>query len=555
MRLTLEAAAAVVTAADTDTRQLRGVVVPYGQPGNTSAGRVTIDAGAVRVPDKLSRVKSFLEHGRQVPTGFGLEAADAADGLSMVFNIARTPDGDRALLEASEGIRDAFSVELDNVVIRAGHVTSADLVAVAQVAVPAFHGAMIAAADTPGPVPADPDSADPGELEAADALAPGEYAVPAGAVLTVPDDAADDGAPEPAADAAAPTPTGGTMNDQLAASRTLAMTPTRPTPARGSERRLWAARAAEALRGATDAAAVNAALADITPADSGTDGVFPRPAWIGELWQPNQARRPLVDAIGVQPLTGMKVEGWKWETMPEVAPYAGNKEEVPTSPAKIVPAEAAAQRIAGGWDLDRIYVDFSTGFLEAFQEAAVRDYRRKSGTYFLNGHAAIVGPPAIAAADGILADATDLGPSADLVAAIQEVVGFLIGNGAQVSFLAMAGDAFQDFFGMTSDEAPWWLAKQAVINLDGTTDLASVTVVVDPNLPAGTVAGGDREAVDLYETGPINVNAINLPNGGVDFGLFGYWAQLVHDGDGLAKTTVGAGGAAAAAVPSSSYGE
>ena len=49
------------------------------------------------------------------------------------------------------------------------------------------------------------------------------------------------------------------------------------------------------------------------------------------------------------------------------------------------------------------------------------------------------------------------------------------------------------------------------------------------------MSSGQGEA---YETGPINVNAINLPNGGVDFGLFGYWAQLVHDDDGLAKATV-----------------
>ena len=63
-------------------------------------------------------------------------------------------------------------------------------------------------------------------------------------------------------------------------------------------------------------------------------------------------------------------------------------------------------------------------------------------------------------------------------------------------------------------------------------------MVVEPSLPAGTVVGGDRDAVSLYETGPINVNAVNVPNGGVDYALFGYWAQLVHDNDGLAKATV-----------------
>ena len=40
--------------------------------------------------------------------------------------------------------------------------------------------------------------------------------------------------------------------------------------------------------------------------------------------------------------------------------------------------------------------------------------------------------------------------------------------------------------------------------------------------------------------GPINVQAVNLPNGGIDLGLFGYWAQQVHDDDGLATITVDA---------------
>jgi hypothetical protein len=317
----------------------------------------------------------------------------------------------------------------------------------------------------------------------------------------------------------------------------LSMTPARradPT----ADGRLWASRAAEALRGATDASSVMAALADITPANAGTDGLFPRPTWLGELWAPRSVARPLVDAIGVKPLTGMTVEGWKWAVEPVVAPYAGNKTEVPTSPASVVPATAPAHRIAGGWDLDRIYVDFSTGFLEAFQAAAVRDYQKKSQTYFINGHAAITGPPAIAAAEGILADATDLGAQPDLVTAIQAVTTFLLGNGANVSFIAMASDAYADFFQLTSSEAPWWLSGQSSINLNGTVDIASSTIVVDPSLPAGTVLGGDREAVSLYETGPINVNAVNLPNGGVDFGLFGYWAQLVHDDNALAKATV-----------------
>jgi hypothetical protein len=525
--LTFEAPACTVDAADTDSRRMAGIAIPYGEPGATSAGLLTIDAGAVKVPTNLRAVKLFREHGRVTPVGYATEAHDAKDALRMAFAVARTPDGDQALLEASEGLRDALSVELNNVDVKNGHVVAAELVAVAQVAVPAFANAVLTAA-------LDDDA----QAEVADL---------AGQIvdLTKPEETEETTEAPPTEDATMTEPT-----TAAAAPATLSMTPTAPARHPGDDRHMWAARAAEALRGATSTAQVEAALSDITPTSTSSTGLVPRPMWLGELWTPRAAARPLVNAIGVSPLTSDKVQGWKWVTEPVVAPYAGNKAAVPSSPAAIGPAEALAHRIAGGWDLDRIYQDFNTGFIEAFQAAAVRDYQRKSQSYFINGHAAITGPPAIAAADGILADATDLGPQADLVTAIQAVTGFLLGNGATVSFLAMAADAYSDFFALTSSEAPWWLAGQSSINLNGTVDIASTTVVVDAALPAGTILGGDRDAVTLYETGPINVNAVNLPNGGIDYGIFGYWTQLVHDDDGLAKATVTAVGGLSAETAS-----
>ena len=60
------------------------------------------------MPDNLRAVKLFREHGREIPVGYALDASDAADALRMGFAVARTSDGDQSLLEASEGVRDAF---------------------------------------------------------------------------------------------------------------------------------------------------------------------------------------------------------------------------------------------------------------------------------------------------------------------------------------------------------------------------------------------------------------------------------------------------------------
>lgn len=517
MRMILTAPAAI-TAADTDARILRGVAIPYGQRGYTSAGPVTIDAGAIRLPENMRTIKLFREHGRQTPLGYATDAQDSPEQLNMEFRVARTPDGDMALLEASEGLRDALSVELNDVHVESGHVTSAELVAVAQVAVPAFAGAQLTATLT------DEEQAQVNDLaqQIVDATAPAEEQPPA---------------EDPAATATTEQET--PPMTAAAAPALLTMTP----PAAGRrdsarERRIVCARIAEAMRGATDAGQVNAALNDITPSTGGTDDVFPRPQWIGELWSPEAPARAIVTTIGTSPLTGMKVQGWKWVNKPVVGPYAGNKTDVPSSPAQIGPAEADAYRIAGGWDLDRIYVDFNTGFVDAFMRAATQDYRKKSQTYFIDGHAAVVGPPAIPAVDGILADATDLGAQASLLVAISEITSFLVTQGANVSFLVMAGDLFADFLALDAASVPWWLQRQGTVDLNGSTDVAGVTVAVDPGMTAGSIAGGDRDAVSLYETGPINVQAINIPQGGVDLALFGYQAQQVHDPTGLAKATV-----------------
>jgi hypothetical protein len=510
--LTFEAPAATVESADSETRRLAGVAIPYGEEGVTSAGVLTIDAGAVRVPANLKACKLFREHGRMDAVGYAVEATDAKDALRMAFNIARTPDGDRALLEASEGLRDALSVELNNVEVKAGHVIGADLVAVAQVAVPAFANAVLTAALD------DQAQADAHQLavDLADALAPEETeeTPPAESEATM------------------------TQTEASAAPAALNMAPTTPRRDPGNDRHVWAAAASEIVKGTSNAVTITAALNDITPTTATTGEAFPRPVWLDQLWTPAAVGRRLVNAIGVSPLTGMVMEGWKWETSPVVSPYAGEKNPVPSSPAKIKPASATAQRIAGGWDLDRIYVDFPTGFLTAFQTAAIKDYVKKSSTYLIDGHATITGPPAIPAVTGIAADAYDLGTQPDAMTAIAACVAYLSNSGANVSFIAMASNVFGAYLKLTGAQAPWWLANQGSVGLNGQTTVAGTDVFVDPALPAGQILAGDKDAVSLWETGPIQVEAVNLPQGGIDWGLIGYYAHLVHDDDGLCKANV-----------------
>jgi hypothetical protein len=292
-----------------------------------------------------------------------------------------------------------------------------------------------------------------------------------------------------------------------------------------------------ALNGANDAAVLNAALSDIVPANDSGQAFF-RDQWLGELWTPVAVQRSYISAMKSATLTGLKFYGWKFETLPEVDDYAGNKTAIPSGPVSIVPVEGTAYRLAGGWDIDRAYVDLGApGFLEAMFSAAVADYARKS-----NAKAG-----AFLAANATVSTAV----VSNLVDALAAVASFLGSNGATPSWISISSDLWSQYLSLTSAEAPWWLSVSAgsVSIKDPAGSVADLQFFVDPGLPAGTVLAGDRQAATHFEAAgsPLRVQAVNIPNGGIDIGVFGYAGDLLNDGRGLVKQAVTAGATALAA--------
>jgi HK97 family phage major capsid protein len=138
-----------ILAADTETRTIKGLVVPFAKVGNTSAGPVRFNFGAFGEID-ASQIVLNMEHDRTRPLGRGIAGSEEVTpaGVSMAFKIAPTGAGNDALVEASEGLRPAFSIEakVNEYSIERGVmvVSSANLEAVAHVTNPAFKDAQIA---------------------------------------------------------------------------------------------------------------------------------------------------------------------------------------------------------------------------------------------------------------------------------------------------------------------------------------------------------------------------------------------------------------------------
>jgi hypothetical protein len=142
-----------------------------------------------------------------------------------------------------------------------------------------------------------------------------------------------------------------------------------------------------------------------------------------------------------------------------------------------------------------------------------------------------------------LGDATPA-TAADFPEALAVIGSTLGGAGARPSFVSLSSDLWAGYLNMSASDAPWWLTAGnagATNVVDGTSNPLGLNIFVDPTLPAQTVLGGDRRAATHYEPrgNPFRVQAVNIPNGGVDIGVFGFAADLVNDSRGLVAVTVG----------------
>lgn len=472
---------------DTEARTITGLVLPYGVLAQrTSMGAIRFSAGSLKHHPDLKRIKLLLDHDPAQAVGYATAVDQTGEGVVVSFHLPAGPEGDDALAKAANGIRDGLSIGADLTMHaksadgRVTEVTEATLNEVSLVSLPAFSDSRVHTVRA-------------------------SQTAPAGAPVTVNVQLTE---PAPVALAPAPYATAATVATMDQLTDTIAAT----------------------LKAGGRASQVMAALADIVPADDAGHAHIGAPSLLGELWTADNADTPLTDALAKGDLTAIKVQGWRWNVRPQVAPYTGNKTEIPTGPISTVPAEALAERMAGGWDIDRIYMDLGDGgFIRSVFEAATADYKRKV--------------EAKIAAD-LAAAATVVEASTSLPAALGKL-GTVAGQlGSRLSFIALAPDVWGEFVNLGEGEVPWWIRNQGTIDLGTTSGTAGgLRFSVNHGLTAGQILAGDSRAAKLHRpsTNPIQVQALDIANGGVDLGVYGYHALMVHDARAILRTTITAG--------------
>lgn len=531
--LTLSTAPELCAArADAEGRTVEGIVVPWGRGGGevglTNVGPITVEAGAIRLPEDLGVVKLVDEHTTPPrPIGYAIAAEPRAEGLWMRFRLGSTVLAENALTEALERLRDAFSVELSDVTYddrgTVPRVMSSALPAVALVTVPAFGTARVssvaaslaAAPSTQENNMTDEQRARLAELRALPTLTQEEAAELA--ELATAEHSADQAAQAPADEPTAAAPV------TVAASRPATVPAGVPggSQVRASQHSVQELFAATArVFGGTSRPEVEAALSNITS----TANIWTTPdAYAGELWSGVAYQRRYVGLMNQARLTARKMQGWRWVVRPQVDDYAGDKTAVPSNAPTTEPVEVTAARLAGAHDIDRAEVDFgNTEFIASYYRAMTESYAVKSDR---KARAALV---AAGAANVSATAATSLW-DALLVARLEltdyEDDDFMAGD---PDFYLVNPLDLRGVLGTTTANAPAYLG-----------DLG---ITVDKLIPTGAVAAGSvisgvKNAQTFYELGdqPIRVETINISNGGVDGGVFGYWASLRHHNKGTVR--------------------
>jgi hypothetical protein len=289
-------------------------------------------------------------------------------------------------------------------------------------------------------------------------------------------------------------------------------------------------RLAEEIKAEADHASAMFALTDIDA--TGNDGLTPtmsQPQWLGELWSGRRFQRRYWPLFRSGVLTGFKIDGYKFGTKPVVAEWTGNKTAVPSGPITVTPYTTAAKGLAGAHDVDRRYRDFSVAaFWEAYFRYMADSYAEESDAGAIADcldAATIVTPGAVPT--GVNAATAALVDGALAVLDYGVPTFAVVGKAAWRELLLTPKDKTVEFLSMALNLEGGQMEQFQLVPARGE-DLAEDDILV-----------GVRDAFEVLELGgsPIRVEGLDMVKGGIDPGVFGYYATVVHEDAALALVT------------------
>jgi len=492
-----------VVAADSDKREITGRVVTWGEKGYTSAGETVFESNSIAIGKKT---KLLLEHERTKPLGTLKSYEITPEGIDAVFHVARTSAGEDALVEASTGLRDGFSVgvKVDSWDNKEGvmHITAAKLIEVSLVTDPAIDSARVsdvAASENTEEVPTE-------EVP----LTEGEGLV-------------------------SETVSEATVTEAVEASKPVA-TVSASAPVAYSSPRVnldvtagqYAMAQIQASRGDADARDLVAALQVATVAEN--TGMVP-PNYLRDVIGVIDASRPFIDSIerAALPASGMKIFTPKLGTKATVALTAEGAEFSSTD-TTVTFQEDTVVKFAGAGIIDVELLDRSEpGFLDLYLRELAESYAIKTDAYAAQ----------IAAQNATQSSAATI--YASIAKGIADSYGVMRSTPNRLLVANTGGEDGIDFAGLLaavdSTGRPLYAAASpsnanGLVSQGSTSGtVAGLGLVVDANY-TGDDANAKHalvypsNAMRFHESNKIELRANVVANGQVEIGLYAYVAVV-----------------------------
>lgn len=492
--------------ASRETRTLRYRLLPYGEPGRTNMGRVTAQAGSVRLPP--GAVQANRQHDKKRPVGL-LLAEETPDGLDAIVQLTTSQEANDALDAVEKGELPGISVELKDPVIRNGRLVDSELVGGGLVETPAFDNALLLAAAVdvaPDTEPATPNPKGTMEPE-----------TPAAPVATL----------DPAQ--------ASQLNELLAA--LSGETPAASGPDMSVS---GIARAMYSDITGKNRTELHAAALDVMTKVDIFDGVS-TPQYVGELRKGRRYIPRYIPLYSSQDLTSSTITGWKYTDgktptvgdWSQVATGVAPNEvlpDIPTNEVKIEVVNATAEFLAGGHSIGRINYDLPTpGFLESYIRESDDDFMRKLDGKVYTNMTTPANQTAIVSAG---ADATNVWTK--LILGAHHVL-----ESDLPEWALIGPDLWRQALAMTKLEALELLSSSLGLEEGQLDKFRLIGAPVTATALNGQVIVGSKATATLHTLpgGPTRVEAINVQKGAVDNGVYGYWGIINHNKKSLVKVS------------------
>lgn len=490
-----------VVAADAAKREITGRVVTWGEKGYTSAGETVFEPNSIEFGKKT---KLLLEHERTRPIGTLKSYEITPQGVDATFHVAKTSAGEDALVEASTGLRDGFSVGVkvdawknnDGVM----HITAAKLIEISLVTDPAIDSARVAASENTEEVPT---------VEVP--LTEGEGLVSETVSEATTTEAVE--ASQPAVTAAAPVAPVAYSKPRVNTDVTAGQ---------------YAMAQIQASRGDADARDLVAALQVATVAEN--TGMVP-PTYLRDVIGVIDASRPFIDSIERAPLpnSGMKIFTPKLGTKATVALTAEGAEFSSTD-TTVTFQEDSVVKFAGAGIIDVELLDRSEpGFLDLYLRELAESYAIKTDAYAAQ----------IASQNATQSSAATI--YAAIAKGIADSYGVMRSTPNRLLVANTGGEDGIDFSGLLAavdtTGRPIYAAaapsNASGLVTQGSTSgtVAGLGLVVDANY-TGDDANAKHalvypsNAMRFHEGSKIELRANVVANGQVEIGLYGYVAVV-----------------------------